>query len=474
MDQNAYFEKGLAIVRRLNECTYEAYLVGGIVRDHLMHMPFTDIDIATNATPEQILEVFPDASTEYMTMGTMSVRLDGFKFEIATFRSEVYTVSRKPTEIHYSQKLQDDIMRRDFTINGMAMSASQNIIDFCGGRKDLQKGIIRTIGKPKKSFREDPLRILRAFSLMARFNFKLAKATQKSIKQTKKYLIEISEYKASAELRKIFEAPYGKKTLKKIKKMGLLSNLKPYGEGISYLIKRFATLSTLEKMAICFKRSGSFPTIHALTHQEMKDVQSLVALSNELEMSDATPLMIYHFGVDKLRQADLINVLLLKRYKSKAKQIAKVQKQTVFITTSQMAFKAQHLIELTGGSTGPFVGEIIESLKEQIISGIIPNEFEVLKAEALRQYEIIKQKPKSKEKVKYTPVGTEKTAEFDTELYNQYKREFALRYEENIALIHDFDKKTKAEQEAIKKQVREAVHSLLVKQKPEYKKFEVN
>ncbi|MFA6595852.1 MAG: CCA tRNA nucleotidyltransferase, partial [Bacilli bacterium] len=188
MDQNAYFEKGLAIVRRLNECTYEAYLVGGIVRDHLMHMPFTDIDIATNATPEQILEVFPDASTEYMTMGTMSVRLDGFKFEIATFRSEVYTVSRKPTEIHYSQKLQDDIMRRDFTINGMAMSASQNIIDFCGGRKDLQKGIIRTIGKPKKSFREDPLRILRAFSLMARFNFKLAKATQKSIKQTKKYL----------------------------------------------------------------------------------------------------------------------------------------------------------------------------------------------------------------------------------------------------------------------------------------------
>jgi hypothetical protein len=139
-----------------------------------------------------------------------------------------------------------------------------------------------------------------------------------------------------------------------------------------------------------------------------------------------------------------------------------------------MAFKAQHLIELTGGSTGPFVGEIIESLKEQIISGIIPNEFEVLKAEALRQYEIIKQKPKSKEKVKYTPVGTEKTAEFDTELYNQYKREFALRYEENIALIHDFDKKTKAEQEAIKKQVREAVHSLLVKQKPEYKKFEVN
>ncbi|HRU49542.1 MAG: CCA tRNA nucleotidyltransferase [Bacilli bacterium] len=474
MDQNAYFEKGLAIVRRLNECTYEAYLVGGIVRDFLMHMPFTDIDIATSATPEQILEVFPDASTEYMTMGTMSVRLDGYKFEIATFRSEVYTVSRKPSEIHYSLKLQDDIMRRDFTINGLGMSASQKIIDFCGGKKDLQKGIIRTIVRPKKSFREDPLRILRAFSLMARFNFRLAHATKIGIKQTKKYLIEVSDYKVSAELRKIFEAPYGKKTLRRMKRLGLLPHLKYYGEGIPYLIKRFGELTILEKMAICFKRSGNFPTIHALTHQEMKDVQSLVDLSNELEKTDATPLMVYHHGVDKLRQADQINVLLVKDYKSKAKQITKVQKQTVFVSNSQMAFKAQNLIELTGGVTGPFVGEIIESLKEQIISGIIPNEFEVLKTEALRQYELYQQKPKTKEKVNYTPVKHAEKEEFDAELFNQYKREFALRFEENLALIHDFDKKPKAEQEAIKKQVREAVHTLLVKQKPEYKKFEVN
>ena len=160
----------------------------------------------------------------------------------------------------------------------------------------------------------------------------------------------------------------------------------------------------------------------------MKDVQSLVDLSNELEKTDATPLMVYHHGVDKLRQADQINVLLVKDYKSKAKQITKVQKQTVFVSNSQMAFKAQNLIELTGGVTGPFVGEIIESLKEQIISGIIPNEFEVLKTEALRQYELYQQKPKTKEKVNYTPVKHAEKEEFDAELFNQYKREFALRF----------------------------------------------
>lgn len=475
MDQNAYFERGLAIIRRFNECTYEAYLVGGVVRDYLMHMPFTDIDIATSATPEQILEIFPDASTEYMTMGTMSVRIDGYKFEIATFRSEVYTQSRKPSQIHYSLKLQDDIMRRDFTINGLAMSASQKVIDFCGGTEDLRQKRIRCIGKPKKSFREDPLRMLRAFSLMARFNFKLTKATKKGIKQTKKYLIEVSDYKVSAELRKIFEAPYGKKALKMMKKLGVLLHLKPYGVGIPYLIRRFPTLSTIEKMAICFKRANVFPNIHALTHQEMQEVQALVQLSNELERAEATPLLVYQYGVEKLRLADTLNCLLLRRYKSRAKQIAKVQKQTVFVTTSQMAFKAQQLIELVGGETGPFVGEIMESLKQQIISGIIPNEFEVLKAEALRQYDLYKQGPKTKEKIPFTKVTTEEaTDEVDMELFNQYKREFALRYEENLALIHDFDKKSRAEQEAIKKQIRSAVHALLVNKRPEYKKFEVN
>ena len=100
-----------------------------------------------------------------MTMGTMSVRLDGFKFEIATFRSEVYTVSRKPTEIHYSQKLQDDIMRRDFTITYGNVGFPKHYW-FLWRAERFAKGIIRTIGKPKKSFREDPLRILRAFSLI--------------------------------------------------------------------------------------------------------------------------------------------------------------------------------------------------------------------------------------------------------------------------------------------------------------------
>ena len=142
MDQNLYFQRGIQIITKINEVTPQAYLVGGVVRDYLLQIPFNDIDIATSATPEQVLELFPNAKDEFLEYGCITLKEDDMVFEITTFREESYSKkSRKPSEIHFSKKLLDDIQRRDFTINALAMPKSMVLVDLVGGEKDLKNKI---------------------------------------------------------------------------------------------------------------------------------------------------------------------------------------------------------------------------------------------------------------------------------------------------------------------------------------------
>ena len=186
MDRNLYFQRGIQIITKINEVTPQAYLIGGVVRDYLLQANFNDIDIATSATPEQILELFPHASKEFLEYGCIVLKEDDMIFEITTFREEEYhNRSRKPSEIHFSKKLLDDVKRRDFTINALAMPKSKVLVDLVGGEKDLQAKLVRCIGQPKKRFKEDPLRILRGLNLVAKLNFNVEK---KTIADVKKYL----------------------------------------------------------------------------------------------------------------------------------------------------------------------------------------------------------------------------------------------------------------------------------------------
>ena len=147
MDKEAYFTRGQEIVRRLNELTYEAYFVGGVVRDYLLKKDFTDIDIATSATPEQIYQEFPTVDMTYASRGCVTFTEGEFKYEISTFKEETYlNRTRNPNMIHFSMHLMEDINRRDFTINAIAMTDNLDIVDLCGGKKDLEKKTIRVIG----------------------------------------------------------------------------------------------------------------------------------------------------------------------------------------------------------------------------------------------------------------------------------------------------------------------------------------
>lgn len=170
------------IVKKLVDSGYTAYFAGGWVRDHLMGHPSDDIDIATDAHPEKIIDLFPRTILVGFAFGIVVVVMDGHQFEVATFRKDIdYLDGRKPSKIELSSA-EEDACRRDFTINGMFYDPIEHVIhDFVHGAEDIAKRVIRTIGNADERFVEDRLRMIRAVRFAARFEFSIEPETQEAI-----------------------------------------------------------------------------------------------------------------------------------------------------------------------------------------------------------------------------------------------------------------------------------------------------
>lgn len=193
-----------SIVRDLTEAGYEAYFAGGCVRDWLMGHEPDDYDIATSARPEQVRTVFPRAHAVGEAFGVMLVRRGGFAIDVATFRTDGrYSDHRRPDEVEFTDA-KHDAMRRDFTINGLFEDPVTNrIIDYVGGKRDLDAHVIRAIGDPEARLREDRLRMLRAIRFAARFAFAIDGPTADAIRTGAGELEGISRERIGIEVRKM-------------------------------------------------------------------------------------------------------------------------------------------------------------------------------------------------------------------------------------------------------------------------------
>jgi poly(A) polymerase len=178
------FTHAKIIVAKLVRAGYTAYFAGGWVRDYVMGHPSEDIDIATNASPAEIMDLFPQTILVGLAFGVVIVVIEGHQFEVATFRKDLrYIDGRHPEGIEMSTPI-EDALRRDFTINGMFYDPLENVIhDFVHGQEDIRRGVIRTIGDPHERFFEDRLRMLRAFRFAARFAFAIDSETQEAIRE---------------------------------------------------------------------------------------------------------------------------------------------------------------------------------------------------------------------------------------------------------------------------------------------------
>lgn len=222
-------ESAIEIVKTLVNAGYTAYFAGGWVRDFIMKHPSDDIDIATNASPEVVMELFPRTVQVGLAFGVVVVLMHGHQFEVATFRQDLgYTGGRRPDKIVLATP-QEDASRRDFTINGMFYDPlSDTIYDYVNGKEDLERGIIRTIGNPHERFAEDRLRMIRAVRFASRFNFAIDEETQQAIQAHADTLFPaVAMERVWQELNKMAKFPRFDEAIVELHRLGLLPVIFP-------------------------------------------------------------------------------------------------------------------------------------------------------------------------------------------------------------------------------------------------------
>jgi poly(A) polymerase len=208
---------------------YQAYLVGGCVRDIVLGREPVDYDVATDATPGEVARIFPRSLSVGAQFGVVVVTANSVQVEVATFRSDVgYSDGRHPDRVEYSKTPQDDVRRRDFTINALLLDPERNeVLDFVGGREDLRAGIIRAIGDPDARFREDKLRMMRAVRFAARFGYSIESATFGAIQKHAAQINEVSAERIRDELTKLLTEGAARRAFELLEQTGLLEQVLP-------------------------------------------------------------------------------------------------------------------------------------------------------------------------------------------------------------------------------------------------------
>lgn len=191
------------VIETLQSENYEAYIVGGCVRDMLLGKTPNDFDLTTSALPEEVMELFPKTVPTGIKHGTVTVIVDREPIEVTTFREEEgYSDNRRPDSVNFVRSLEKDLMRRDFTVNAMAYNDQKGLCDFYGGKQDLENKILRAVGSPAERFSEDALRILRLFRFSSQLDFSIEPKTKKAALQLQSGLKNISAERIFTELYK--------------------------------------------------------------------------------------------------------------------------------------------------------------------------------------------------------------------------------------------------------------------------------
>jgi poly(A) polymerase len=233
-----------SIIRTLCEKGFHAYLVGGCVRDLLLGREPQDYDVATNATPQQMMSMFPETyavgaqfgvvlvpvpESDRADAGTNSSKRTVNEVEVATFRSDIgYSDGRHPDEVRFSQDPREDVLRRDFTINGMLLDPqTDEVLDYVGGQKDLEAGMVRAIGDPEQRFAEDKLRMLRAVRFAARFAYAIEDETFAAIQKLAKDVGLVSRERVRDELTRVLTEEHPRRAFQLLDESGLLKEVLP-------------------------------------------------------------------------------------------------------------------------------------------------------------------------------------------------------------------------------------------------------
>ena len=426
--------KSVKTVLELLECSgYEAWCVGGCVRDSFLGLEPGDWDVTTNALPEETMAVFGDAAFPTgLQHGTVTVRRGNRSFEVTTFRADgPYSDARRPDSVRFSTELEEDLRRRDFTVNAMAMDLRGTLVDPYGGRQDLQRAVIRCVGEAEVRFGEDALRIMRGVRFASVLGFSVEEETARSIHRNAPALEEIAVERIQVELFKLLEGPFAAKILRQFPDViGVFwpeilpmvgfdqknhhhcydvweHTLHAVAAVPADAVLRCAMLLHDIGKPSCFTVDeagvGHFYG-HGAISREMADTmlrrlkcgnevrEKIVRLvdwhDREIQRTDkAIRRALRVLGEDDLRRLIHIkrgdNLAQAPEYRSRQNEIDKAEEildrliaEDACFSLKQLAVNGRDMMQL--GLQGPAIGKMLEHLLDTVVNGDIPNEREAL------------------------------------------------------------------------------------------------
>lgn len=347
----------LKLLAELTSNSYEAYIVGGFVRDYLLGIESHDIDITTNATPKEIKEIFEDSCLPNEEYGSVTVILKGIRFEITTFRKEIaYENNRKPVEIKYIDNLKDDLIRRDFTMNALCMNEKGEVLDYVDGKKDIKSHIIKTIGDAKEKFEEDSLRILRAVRFAATLDFSLSEEVIEAIKEKKYLLRNLSYYRKREELDKIFTSSNINKGIELLIDLGLDKELE-----LPYLSK------ILNKDRISIIGIWSVLNVTDKYPFNKNELDLIDKINQAIELDQDDPLTMYNYGL-------YINSVVGEIKGLDLGEITRKYNELVIKSRKEIAIDSATIMKILNRGSGEYLRTIYNDIEKEILYKRLENE----------------------------------------------------------------------------------------------------
>lgn len=385
------FTKAERVLREIQAQGFEAYFVGGSVRDALLNQPIHDVDIATSAYPEEIKEIFHRTVDVGIDHGTVLVLIGEEQYEITTFRTEsTYQDFRRPDTVTFVRSLKEDLKRRDFTINALAMNVDGEIIDLFDGINDLEHQIIRAVGNPRERFHEDALRMMRGLRFASQLDFSIEPETLSAIEDFHSLLDKISVERIAVEFIKLLLGKNRRAALRPFIETECYQYC-PELRGKGAMLFDFAELpnkqieSESQAWALLIKTIGlkenairSFLKSWKQSNQMIYEVQQLVYGLNQRLLGDWEVIDLFNLGLDAVLSVE--KLLFYYEQKSKLEEAKERYLSLPIHNRKELAITGNDVLAYFDKTPGKWVGEMIEMIETAVVNRQIINNKKVLLA----------------------------------------------------------------------------------------------
>lgn len=379
------FQKAVEVINKIEDSGFEAYFVGGSVRDYLLRKPIHDIDIATNAFPEEIKTIFPHTIDVGIEHGTVLALFNNEQYEITTFRTETtYKDYRRPDEVVFVRNLKEDLKRRDFTINALAMDARGAIIDLFDGQKDLDDAIIRAVGKPQERFSEDALRMMRAVRFASQLSFTIENDTLLAIEENSQLLTHVSVERIQIEFVKLMLGTSRNNGFD----VFMSSKLFEYCPGFSERATELNELVNIREQKIIFEEVVWTLVVHALkltdhelpiffkkwklSNHTIRVVSKLLKGVYQRKNHFWTELEIYQFSLEEVEMVE--NILFFLREGTKPIMSMQLHNDLPIHSLKDILISGDEILTITKKKPGPWLGNLLTEIETNILLGNLKNQ----------------------------------------------------------------------------------------------------